>query len=393
MRSEDRQDEKKSKIGKFVASIVELFDREIKTTDAKNIYKNDIDNLYPNRVELVERNSVTAFSCSQKLKSFIVGKGFADERLNELTVNPVKGIKGYKFLTLLANSIKTHRGAFIHVNYDIEGNVNYLDVLDYKKCRISKEDDLGYSGLIYYKDWREKDKAFDRKQCRWFYPYNNKQDVIDDQRVKDAKLNKKSADDLEGLVKNYRGQVYFLNLDDTEVYPYGWIHPVYNDADNEYRISLYRNTNLRTGFLNKTIVIANGIDAESKDGFNTSVKAWLGAEGTAPVFVMTPDETVDNVDNIIKTIELKGSYDSKRFETDEKSIENNIRKAYLSIPKILISPEDSFFGSSGEAFIQAVKYYNQETLFIRDIIAYVMESFYKGKNFSINPLTTSEDVV
>lgn len=388
----ERDHEGKSKIGRFVASIVELFDREIKTTDDRNIYKNDIDNLYPNRVELVERNSVTAFSCSQKLKSFIVGKGFADESLNEMIVNPVKKLTGYKVLSLIANSIKTHRGAFIHVNYDIDGNVNYLDVLNYKKCRISKEDDLGYNGLIYYKDWNEKGKRFDRKddKCKWFYPFNRNPTVIINQRIKDAKLNKKSPDDLEALVRNYRGQVYFLSLDDTEIYPYGWVHPVYNDADNEYRISLYRNSNLRTGFLGKTMIIPNGLDEESMNEFDAAVKGWLGAENSGSVFVMKPKEQVDNLENVIRTVELKSNYDSKRFETDEKSIENNIRKAYLSIPKILIAPEDSFFGSSGEAFIQAVEYYNEETLFIRDIIAYTMESFYPKTNFTIRQLNTDD---
>lgn len=377
-----------NKVGKFVASIVELFTREVKAGGQKDIYKNDADNLYPNRVELVERNSVTAFAASNKLKSFIIGNGFVDTSFNDRVVNKAKRLKGYDFLSLLAHSLKTHRGAFVHVNYDMDGEVNYLDVLDYKKCRISKEDSTGHPGKIYYHDWSG-EKKFDRGdiKCRWFYPFNKDVAIINEQRAKDAKARKDET--IEGLIRSYRGQVFFLNLDPTEVYPYAWVHPAYNDADNEYRISLYRNTNLRSGFLNKTMIIPNGLDEESQNDFDEAVRGWLGAENSSSVFVFKPKEDVAELDNLIKTIELKGTYDSKRFEKDEESVANNIRKSYLSIPKILIDPEDSFFGSSGEAFVKAIEYYNKETLFIRESIAYMMDNFYEG-DFTIKELGEDE---
>ncbi|WP_257657701.1 hypothetical protein [Parapedobacter lycopersici] len=378
----------KDKVGKFVASIVELFNREVKASGQKDIYKNDSDNLYPNRVELVERNSVTAFAASNKLKSFIVGQGFVDTSLNEQIFNRQKRLRGYDFLQLLAHSLKTHRGAFVHVNYDMDGEVNYLDVLDYKKCRISKEDSTDHPGKIYYHDWPG-EKKFDRgdTKCRWFYPFNKDIDIINDQRTKDAKDRKDES--VEGLIRSYRGQVFFLSLDPTEVYPYAWVHPAYNDADNEYRISLYRNTNLRSGFLNKTMIIPNGLDEETQEEFDEAIRGWLGAENSSSVFVFKPKEDVAELDNLIKTIELKGTYDSKRFEKDEESIANNIRKSYLSIPKILIDPEDSFFGSSGEAFKEAIRYYNKETLFIRESVAYMMDNFYEG-DFTIKELGENE---
>lgn len=372
------------KAGKFVASIVELFTREVKEQGVENIYNNDADNLYPDRVELVERNSVTAFASSNKLKSFIVGRGFVDQSLNERVVNPSKKINGYKFLALLAQSLKTHRGAFVHVNYDIEGNVNYLDVLPYRKCRVSKGDSFGYPGKIYYKEWRGAKKftaGYGKTAERWFYPFNSDPKVIADQRAKDAK-----SDDIEALVRDYRGQVYFLNLDETEIYPYAWLHPAYNDADSEYRTALYRNSNLRTGFLGKTMIVAPGLDEDTQNELDERVKEWLGAENSSPVFVMKSTEVVDDPSKVIGTVELKGSYDSKRFENDEKAIANNIRKSYLSIPRILIDPEDNFFGSSGEAFREAIEYYNKETLFIREAIAYMMDQFYKKGDFTIQEL-------
>lgn len=382
-----------NKIGKFVASLVELFDRSVKPVGEDKVYNNDSDNLYPNRVELVERNSVTAFAASNKLKSFIVGKGFVNKEFNEMIVNPKKRMKGYQFLTRLANSLKTHRGAFVHVNYDIDGNVNYLDVLSFKKCRVAKEDAFGYSGRIFYKNWDESKKKIGSKSnndAKWFYPFDKSEKSINDQRKRDLDIQKIKEPTPEDLVKYYRGQVLFLNLDDTEVYPYAWVHPAYNDADSEYRYSLYRNNGLRTGFLDKTIIIPNGLDEESRNEFDDAVRDWLGSENSGSVFVYTPESPLEDPSKAIATISLKGSYDSKRFENDETAIANNIRKAYLSIPKILIDPEDSFFGSSGEAFIQAIEYYNKETLFIREAIAYMMDLFYNG-DFSIRELG-SEDL-
>lgn len=378
-----------NKIGKFVASLVELFSRTVDPSGEKNIYLNDTDNLYPNRVELVERNSVTAFSASNKLKSFITGRGFLNSEYNEKIVNKKKGTSGYNFLSHVSNSLGTHRGVFVHVNYDIEGNVNYLNVLDFKKCRIAKEDAFGYPGKIYYKDWENKKKfsmsTSGSKEGRWYYPFNSDPEIVMKQRLNDVKLEKISNPTAEDLLTHYRGQVFFLNLDEMEVYPYAWLHPAYNDADNEYRISLYRNTNLRTGFLNKTILIPNGLDKETQNEFDESVREWLGAEGTSSVFVLKPGEEVLDPSKLITAVELKGSFDSKRFENDEIAVANNIRKSYLSIPKILIDPEDSFFGSSGEAFKEAIEYYNKETLFIREKIAYMMDKFYKG-DFTIKEL-------
>lgn len=386
--------EKESKIGKFVASIVQLFDRNIEVFGDDNIYMSDSDNLYPNRVELVERNSVTAISCANKLKSFIQGRGFENNQYNEMIVNHPKNMKGYQFLDKLANSLKTHRGAFIHVNYDAENKVNYLDVLNFRKCRISKEDANEYPGLIYYADW-DKIKKGNRSGVKatdvtWFYPFGKEN--VTAQRLRDAKEGKYNAEDPVALLENYRGQVYFLNLDDTEVYPFAWVHSVYNDADNEYRISLYRNTNLRNGFLNKTMIIPNGLDKESRDEFDTAVKGWLGAENSSSVFVIKPDQYIEDLNNVVKTIELKGTYDSQRFKDDEESIANNIRKAYLAIPKILIDPENTIFSSSGESLIQAVKYYNKETLPIREAIAYMMDLFFDSKDFTIKELEEEQQV-
>lgn len=379
-----------NKIGKFVASFFELFTREIKTFTDDRIYKNDSDNLYPNRVEAIQRNSVTAKAASNKLKSFIVGRGFKNKQFNEMVMNPRTGMKGYQLLEKIAKALATHRGCFLHINYDIENKINYVDVLPYKKNRISKEDSFGNAGIIYYKDWESKEGfSKENKSCRWFYPFNKDKKFVNDQRVKDL-IDAKAEVTPENMVTQYRGQVYFLNLDeDDEVYPYAWCDSVMNDCDSEYRIGVYINSGLRKGFLDKTIIVANGIDEEDAEDMEDNIKGWLGAENGGDVMTFIPVTPVEDPSKIFTAVQLKSSYDPEQFENNKVSIANNIRKAYLSIPKILIDPEDSFFGSSGEAFREAVKYYNEETLFLRERVAYMFDNFFDG-DFTIEELGAND---
>src|SRR5690625_638383 len=367
------------KENKFVASIVELFSRKIDFVESDQIYTNDDDNLYPNRVEVIERNSPTASSASKKLFSFIVGKGFADKSLNDFVVNKITGLTGYGFLRKLANSIKTHQGAYIHVNYDVDGEVNHLDVLKYANVRMAKTDSFGYKGNFFYRDWNESkgrsSGLFKKENAKgkWFYAYNRKLDVIREQRLNDT-----PDGDAVDLIKNYRGQVYFLNLEDDEIYPHAFLHSALNDADSEFRMGVYRNTNLRSGFLDKTMLVPNGLEEESFEEFKKKVSEWMGAENTDSIFLFSPTEELSNPKDFITTITLKGSYDTDRFKNDEVAFANNIRKSYLTIPSILIEPQEGMFTQSGEALLQAIEYYNKETSFIREAISEVMKDLLNG---------------
>src|SRR5690625_846896 len=367
---------------KFFATVVELFTRSVNLVSSEQIYTNDKDNLYPDRVETIERNSPTAAAASRKLYSFIVGSGFAEDDVNDIIVNKQKNLTLYGLLKKIAHSIKTHRGAYIHVGYDIEGEINSLDVLDFKKVRVSKGDSKGYKGKYYYRNWKESKGLFKgfmkQKSHKSFYAFNGNKEVVLEQIKNDG-----DGDIVKGL-KNYRGQVYEINLDEEEVYPYAFLNPALNDADSEFRIGVYRNTHIRSGFIDKTIIMPNGLGEEEFDSFKEKVSEWMGAEGTAGAFVFQPTEKEPDLDNVIKVINLKGSYDSDKFKNDEVAFANNIRKAYLSIPAILIDPKEGIFGSSGEAFVQAKEYYNDETKFIRDTITEVLNELCKGFKEDLN---------
>jgi len=385
---------KKSKFKKFIIGVVDLFDRSIELDKQTNIYKNDEDNLYPNRIENIEKNSKTANSCSNKLGQFLFGRGF--ENPSNIIVKSRSGQELDKndCLQLVIDSVKTHRGAYIHLNYDIEGDVNYFDVLDYKKARKAKIDHFGFSGNIVYRDWTKKESIFsfmnkeETEKTKWFYPFNKKNIVA--QRVKD---NVNKSEDLSEIVGNYRGQVYFFSLDKVNIYPYAWLsgQSVY-DADSEFRLALYRNGSIRKGFQDKTMFILNGFDKTTKEDFDKTSKDWLGAENSGSIFTFSTPEFVEAPEKLIVPIQLKSSYDSKKFQLDEEAFEDSIAKCYLDIPKILIKDSSGgVLGSNGSAIVEAQILYSNYTASTRDKLESLFYDIFETED-KITPLVNENTI-
>ncbi|QWT88106.1 hypothetical protein KBP46_09890 [Chryseobacterium sp. PCH239] len=383
-----------SNLAKFTAKFVEIYNRIIpqKKECDFDIYLNDVDNLYPDRLEAIERNSVTAISCSNKLGNFIFGKGFENNFASEINTRNNQKITLNRCLLDVSNSLKTHKGVYIHLNFNIEGKVNYFDVLEYKKCRKVKEDDYGNEGVIVYKDWSKQKRNFSffnekkNKRSKWFYPYNPEN--INAQREKDS-----PKADIKTQIVNYRGQVLYYSLDDrNQIYANGWLNAQgMNDADSEFRMSLYHNNNIRLGFIDKTILITNGLDPDSETQFQKDFYGWLGAENAGGVYHINTPYQVEDIKSTISVETVASSYDPKKFKEVLEDIKDNIRSCYLQIPKILIDDKDGgIFGNSGEAIKEATKVYNNETASIR----YEVEDLFKkifNTEFKIIPII-QEDV-
>ncbi|MBE4949898.1 hypothetical protein [Chryseobacterium culicis] len=385
-----------SNLAKFTAKFVEIYNRIIpqRKENDFDIYLNDVDNLYPDRLEAIERNSVTALSCSNKLGNFIFGQGFEKNFDVEINTRNNQKITLNRCLLDVTNSLKTHKGVYVHLNYNIEGKVNYFDVLEYKKCRKVKEDDYGNVGIIVYKDWSKQKRNFNffnekkNKRSKWFYPYNPEN--IDSQREKDS-----PKADIKTQIENYRGQVLYFSIDDrNQIYANGWLNAQgMNDADSEFRMSLYHNNNVRLGFIDKTVFLTNGLGKEDSDKFLGNVQQWLGTENAGGVYHYNSEQYVENIDSLMKVIPLQSSYDPKKFKELISDIKDNIRSCYLQIPKILINDnEGGIFGSSGEAIKEAMKVYNKETAFIRFEIEDLFKKIFE-KPFIIIPLVKDDEIL
>lgn len=316
----------------------------------KHLYYNGEDNLYPNTVDALISNSVTASQCAEKMSAFLVGKGFGPS-VDDIVVNVQKDYTAYDLLTLTAAEVSRQKGVFIHVNYNLEGKPSY-DILQYEKCRISREDDKDNRGKIYYQDYSQRNV-----KEKWFYPYNPKISVINAQRRKDCDLLKITEPSPQQLIENYRGQVYFLTFDNSRVYPLAWIHPVRNDCESEYHISLMRNKQIKNGFQKSTVFLTNEMEEEKGDEIFAAIQKLSGSENAGNVAMI---ELQNYNKDAFHIQQLESNIDDKIVDLTEQRLANNIRKVYR-IPKELVDSEKgAMFGSSGEAMKEIIDFYSDE---------------------------------
>ena len=368
----------KEKVRQFRAKLVELFSRSIEIVDTtKEIYRNGDDNDYPYRIERIINNSVTAKLCAGKMQDYLVGRGFGDET-NALIINKSKNITLYKLLKDIARNY-TYQNAFaVHVNYDFEGQPNMLEVIPFKKVRVSREDSFGNFGRIWVSDdWtkesdskmkRRKSKSnTDQSSLRWYYPYNDNLEVINAQRKKDFELSGKSEDDFTpeqialAMVQGYRGQIFYFNPQDENIYPNSLIDSAYNDADSEYRVSVFRNDQIRNKFIGAAVVTIEEQDTPVIT--DEQVRGLLGEDNASNILLVEVDRNEDgDLKEAIRVDTIKSEVDTDRFINDEQKIEENILNSFKNVPRILVKGSDaSFFGSSGETLRVAEQIYQRNT--------------------------------
>lgn len=369
----------------YRSKLVELFTRLITFDKEKDVYLNGDDNAYPERIERVINNSTTAKMCANRLATYVYGRGFTKNPI----VNKPKNLTLNDILRAKTESIKYHKGYWLHVNYDIAGEPNYLDVLPYKNNRTSKKDDVGYKGATYYlENWGENKKAFSIKSDKaiWFYPFNMSEAVIMEQRKKDAKRYLKEDDTdeerIEKLIKHYRGQVLFVNLEPQFVYPLAYIDPAYNDADSEYRTSIFKNTLLRNGFVGKQVVTRlKSDDKKVEEQFEKDMAGLLGSEEAGNMLILDGELSEDGKELVpmIKFDEVKSNIDDKLFKHTEESVGGAIMSAY-SVHPALVQSTHKLFGTSGKEMQEIKKEFQDTTEMERQAIEGVIKLLYKEEN-------------
>lgn len=353
------------------ATLIELWSRVIKidTTKDGSVYWNGENNHYPNEIERVIINSPSASRSSKMFGKYISGKGLLDEA-SDVTVNVKKNYKLSGVAALAGQTLAKQGGAFFHIGYgfdDASGELiivqKSLDVLDYSKCRLAKEDDENNAGKIFYKDYCEQ-KSFGGKKTKtkWYYPYNPNEKVLIEQIKADyATAKGKPTEDLSEMIKHFRGQVYYLNLTPEYKYALSPFDSVFNDCDSEYRISTYINSEWRNGLLGKTAVLTAGLDAEIADQIKEDLLNWLGSEKSSGIYHMDI-EKADDLDKILKVIQVKGQFDEKMFEKTNIHLRNNILGAANNIPEALVlSSSGALFGTSADAYTEMKLFYSEQT--------------------------------
>lgn len=370
------------------ATLVELFNRVVKVpkNDKERIYRNGENNLYPYEIDAVINNSPTAKRCSELFSTYLGGK-----LLNDLLVNEDKGIYMSDVIQNIAKSTSKQKGVYIHVRYGFNDNGKIVpvepSVLEYNKMRNSKEDDEDFKGWYWFADWDKKDLK--DKDKYFYYAFNKNEDVIKAQIKADYKkyADEDSEDYLE-MIKAYRGQVYYLNFDEEYQYALSPIDPAYNDADTEYRISLYANTQSRLGFLGKMLVLTQGLDEETSERVKRDISDWLGSENSGGVYHLA-GEQIEDLNNLIKIEQLKPQFEDKLFEFTQKRIKENIIGCY-GIPSDLLESNSAIFDGGSSKFkelkLAYCEYVRPYQLRIERVLRFM------GFDVTILPLETREQI-
>jgi hypothetical protein len=267
-------------------------------------------------------------------------------------------------------------------------------LLNFKHCRFTKLDDTGYTPSMALNKNFGVNKGFKANDSVEYDIFNSDKDVI-----------AKQAGGIEG-VESYRGQVYFQFWDNRYIYPLSPYDPVYLDADTEWQVSLYKNRELRNGFMLRHIIsVAQFENEEQFRDFEKTINGQEGSDGARVAIIEAEfDETTGDVKNAaaFKVEKVDTNVNDKLFENWEQSLANKIRKANKALPAILIDYESGKLGTtSGEAIIQAVAFYNGMTLDDRALMSRVFSELFRNSsnetlkantNWKIEPFTMEEKI-
>jgi hypothetical protein len=345
-------------------SITDIFKRPTPIDKKTEVYKNGEDNAYPERMDRLINNSVTANTATNLMIQSLLQKGFGAK--DGIIVNKNKQLTFYNFADDCANSKVRQRGFFVWVGWNANYKISDVEVLPFHHCRLIKDDSEGYSAKIHYSKMWDKEKQTD---LIVFDVYNPEPTVIQAQVDKATSWEK------------YKGQVLFVNDDSDYIYPLSRIDAVQTDCDTENQIGVYKNVLTRKGFFGKTAVITRPlVDSDlpktiwvdgkevrneefyqqesERENFKNTIQDFVGAENAGGALHIELDFEHEDLDKAILFKNIESKIEPDLFEKIESSLRKNILIAFNNIPNGLVEQSEGIFSNSGEAIKEMKKQYD-----------------------------------
>ena len=366
------------------ATILNDIDKKETKFDAKKeIYINGFDNAYPERMDRLINNSVTANTATNLMIQSLLQRGFGNH--DNVIVNKNKKLSLYSFADDLANSKVRQRGMFVWIGWNANYKIDSVEVLPFNHCRLGKSDSEDYTAKIHYsKKWNEGKQD----DLIIFDVFNPDSAVIDTQVEKD------------GGWSAYKGQVLYINDDSDYIYPLSRIDAVSLDCDNENQISVYKNVSLRKGFFGKTMIVTRPLidkdlpklivrdnievrnpeywEAESeREAFKSTLEDFVGAENTGGVLHVELDFEHENLEDAILVKNIESNIDDKIFAHTESSVRKNILIAFNNLPNGLVEQSEGIFSNSGEAIKQMKLQFDDNCQKERKQLLFILNDIWK----------------
>ena len=333
---------------------------------------NGDENDYSEKIENYIENSINATTTSNLFKRFLVGQG--DLNYNDWQVN--KKQKFDEFIDDLADEYKDHRGFYVLVKPNALGEPKEYKQIPFTNVRIKDVDSNGnITKFLVSQNWQDHRDWIDEKKDNEkyeFLPFSPNTEVT-----------RKQIENAGGLEK-FKGSIFYFNGGKAKYnYPLAFIHSVINDCDSDFRIQMHRNKRVRGGILNKKIIITppqmpkhldlpdDQLDdsslelkrkIENEIGIAEQMKNFVGAENNDGFLHLEMEFDQDDIDKLVKIIDIESISEDGYFEKNEEQIATNLKRAYFNPPPILLESDNSFFGSSGEAIREAMEFYDKNVM-------------------------------
>lgn len=324
--------------------------------------KND----YPTMIELLVGGSATAKACAGVIADFIYGKGFSLEaearatarqqrtrfRKDTLYINDKRETPN-DLLKKVARSLSYHKGVFIQVNYNQLFQKTSVQVLPYRYCRLGARDSNNYRGkVLYYENWDNlQDKKEVDKNVKAIDLYDPSPKVIQEQV------------DAAGGWDNYKGQVYFLNLDRNDSYPLAWADVVLLDCESEMLSTKYTRNGFKKGFFGTYAFVTSTMNSdEDREDFRDNLRNSIGVEAEQSVFHFELEMKGDKLEDQVLVKPIESNVKADLFEYADKKTANNIRKTYGNIPPVLIDFVEGKLGNTSGDSLKEARIFMQEQM-------------------------------
>lgn len=323
-------------------------------------------NDYPTKIELLVGGSATAKACAGVIADFIYGKGFSLEAEARATAKE----RGERFkkeslyindrretpndlLKKVARSLSYHRGVFLQINYNQFFQKTSVQVLPYGCCRLGVKDSNNYRGkVLYYNNWDKlQDKKEIDKNVSVIDLYDPRPEVIQEQ------VNKAGGWD------NYKGQVFFLNLDRNDSYPLAWADTVLLDCESEMLSSKYTRNGFKKGFFGTYAFVTSPFKSEAdKEEFQEHLRRSIGVEAEQSVFHFQLEMSGDKLEDQVLVKPIESNVKADLFEYADRKTANNIRKTYGNVPPVLIDFVEGKLGNTSGESLKEARVFMQEQM-------------------------------
>ena len=310
--------------------------------------------------------SATAKACAGVIADFIYGKGFSLEAEARATAKE----RGERFkkeslyindrretpndlLKKVARSLSYHTGVFLQINYNQLFQKTSVQVLPYGCCRLGVKDSKSYRGkVLYYNNW---DKLQDKKEIDKSVSvidlYDPRPEVIQEQ------VNKAGGWD------NYKGQVFFLNLDRNDSYPLAWADTVLLDCESEMLSSKYTRNGFKKGFFGTYAFVTSPFKSEAdKEEFQEHLRRSIGVEAEQSVFHFQLEMSGDKLEDQVLVKPIESNVKADLFEYADRKTANNIRKTYGNVPPVLIDFVEGKLGNTSGESLKEARIFMQEQM-------------------------------